>query len=147
MSDVAPTAALNWMKDWLGVFAFAGAVVLLALVERLRATFASTKDLDGHAERIDRAMQGTTKRIDVQEASMGDFDVRLDEQHDRISRLEGQTAADARLIREIVVKPLERLVSRLEALTSVQERQGAALDGLTRTVERLERRLDGNSRH
>jgi ferritin-like metal-binding protein YciE len=130
-----------WPTSLLGWLTVAG--MIATAMGGIWAFAQSVEKINGLGERVDRAMGGVTKRIDVQEASMGDFDIRLDEQHDRISRLENRTESDARLINEIVVKPMERLVSRLEALASAQDKQAVLVDGLTKAVERLERRMDG----
>lgn len=99
----------------------AASVLLLALVERLRRTFATRQDLDALGERL-RALEGACR--EAREAA--------EEVCDRL----GETQREHRLHGERLVeqwlRPLERAVERLEAAQTGQAAHAALLSQLAR---------------
>lgn len=101
----------------------AASVLVLALVERLRRTFATRQDLDALGERL-RALEGACREAREAAAEVCD---RLEETQ-REHRLHGE-----RLV-EQWLRPLERAVERLETAQTSQAAHAALLSQVARRL-------------
>lgn len=99
-------------------------VIFLALVERLRRTFATQVDLNGLGDRVN-AMQ--TLYIQLRESN--------DEFRTRLATLESEQKHQWERVAELVIRPLERITEKLEVVSEIQVAQKS-------TLEHIEKRLD-----
>lgn len=99
-------------------------VVFLALVERLRRTFATQTDLNGLGDRVN-AMQ--TLFIQLREGT--------DDFRTRLNTVESEQKHQWERVAEQVIKPLERITEKLEMVSELQAAQKS-------TLEHIEKRLD-----
>lgn len=117
--------------DWpaLAGSGFVVTLIFLALVERLRRTFATQHDLNGLGDRVN-AMQ--TLYIQLRE-STDDFRTRL-------AAVETEQKYQWERVAEQVIKPLERITEKLEIVSEIQAAQKS-------TLEHIEKRLDRTDKH
>ncbi len=102
-------------------------VLLLALVERLRRTFATRQDLNGFGDRL-MALQ--TLYLQVREG--------IDEARVRSAAMEAEQRHQWARIAEQVIKPLERITDKLEGVAEIQAAQAAALEHIDRRLNRAD---------
>lgn len=102
-------------------------VLLLALVERLRRTFATRQDLNGFGDRL-MALQ--TLYLQVREAA--------DDARERIAAAESEQRHQWERIAEQVIRPLERITDKLEGVAEIQAAQAAALEHIGQRMDRAE---------
>lgn len=102
-------------------------VLLLALVERLRRTFATKQDLNGFGERL-AALQSLY--IQVRESA--------DEARERAGATEAEQRHQWERIAEQVIRPLERITDKLENVAEAQAAQAAALQHIGIRLDRAE---------
>ena len=102
-------------------------VLLLALVERLRRTFATQQELNGFGDRL-MALQ--TLYLQVREAA--------DDARTRIAATETEQRHQWERIAEQVIRPLERITDKLEGVAEVQAAQAAALEHIGARLDRTE---------
>lgn len=122
--------------DWhlLAGSGFAITVLLLALVERLRRTFATRQDLNGLGDRVN-ALQSLY--MQAREAA--------DEARDRVSIVETEQKHQWERVAEQVIKPLERITDKLETVSEIQSAQRATLEHIGKWLDRAgESRPPGN---
>ncbi len=105
----------------------AATVLLLALVERLRRTFATRQDLNGLGDRVS-ALQ--TLYVQVRENT--------DEIRERMAAMEGAQRHQWERVAEQVIRPLERITEKLEGLSEVQAAQAASLEHIGQRLDRTE---------
>lgn len=102
-------------------------VLLLALVERLRRTFATRQDLNGFGERL-AALQSLY--IQVRESA--------DEARERVGATEAEQRHQWERIAEQVIRPLERITDKLENVSEAQAAQAAALQHIGSRLDRAD---------
>lgn len=102
-------------------------VLLLALVERLRRTFATRQDLNGFGDRL-MALQ--TLYLQVREAT--------DEARARTAATEAEQRHQWERIAEQVIKPLQRITDKLEGVAEIQAAQAAALEHIGHRLDRAD---------
>jgi hypothetical protein len=114
--------------DWQAIAGsgFVFAVLFLALVERLRRTFATRQDLNGLGERVN-ALQ--TLYTQVRET--------VDENRDRVMAVETEQKHQWERVAEQVIRPLERITEKLENVTEAQAAQAAALEHIGKWLDRM----------
>ncbi len=105
----------------------AATVLLLALVERLRRTFATRQELNGFGDRL-MAMQSLY--LQVREG--------VDEARERIAATEAEQRHQWERIAEQVIRPLERITDKLEGVAEVQAAQAAALEHIGARLDRAD---------
>jgi hypothetical protein len=119
-----PVISLDWPV--ITGSGFVVTVLFLALVERLRRTFASQSDLNGVGERVN-ALQ--TLVIQLREG--------LDENRERVVAVETEQKHQWERVAEQVIRPLERITEKLETVTEAQAAQAAALEHIGRWLDRI----------
>jgi hypothetical protein len=102
-------------------------VLLLALVERLRRTFATRQDLNGFGERLS-ALQSLY--IQVRESA--------DDARERVGATEAEQRHQWERIAEQVIRPLERITDKLENVAEAQAAQAAALQHIGIRLDRAD---------
>ena len=116
--------------DWPAVVGsgFVMTVLLLALVERLRRTFATRVELDGLSAKLTALEQ----RTDALRAA-GDL------LRERVSGVETEQKHQWERMDEVGIRPLQRVLRKLESLGEQQVTQAAALAELERrtTFQRI----------
>lgn len=116
--------------DWPAVVGsgFVMTVLLLALVERLRRTFATRVELDGLSAKLTALEQ----RADALRAA-GDL------LRERVSGVETEQKHQWERMDEVGIRPLQRVLRKLESLGEQQVTQAAALAELERraTFQRI----------
>ncbi len=122
-------ASPGWTVD---VWALAGGgtaatVLLLALVERLRRTFATRQELNGFGERL-TGLQ--TLYLQLRENT--------DEIRERMTAAEAEQRHQWERTAEQVIRPLERITDKLDGVAEVQAAQAAALEHIGRRLDRAE---------
>ena len=117
--------------DWPAVVGsgFVMTVLLLALVERLRRTFATRVELSGLSEKLTALEQ----RSDALRAAS-------DVLRERVSGAEAEQKHQWERINEVGVRPLQRVLRKLESLGEQQVAQAAALAELERRTTFLRMR-------
>jgi len=118
------------MATFVGAGTFA-TVLLLALVERLRRTFATRQDLNGVGEKL-TAFQ--TLYVQVRES--------VDAARDRIAAAEAEQHHRWEQINQQVIRPLQRVTDKLEGVLEVQAAQGAALEHIRERLDRADAHRD-----
>ena len=115
--------------DWAAVAGsgFVVTVLLLALVERLRRTFAARQDLDGVGTRVN-ALQALY--LQTREAA--------DEARERSAVAEREQLRQWERVADQVIRPLERVTEKLEAVSEIQAAQAATLEQLGRRLDRTD---------
>ena len=113
--------------DWpaLAGSGFVATVLLLALVERLRRTFATRHDLNGLGDRLN-ALQ--TLYIQVREAA--------DDARDQASACRAEQKHQWERVADQVIKPLERITEKLENVSEIQAAQTATLEHIGKWLDR-----------
>lgn len=106
---------------------FAASVLLLALVEWLRRTFATRQELNGVRESL-QALQSLY--LQVRETA--------DEARSRASAAQAEQKHRWERIAEQVIRPLERITDKLEGVAEIQAAQAAALDQIGRRLDRAD---------
>ena len=109
---------------------FVVGVAFLALVERLRRTFATRQELNGMGKRFN-AME--TLYVQLRDA--------VDEARDQALEMRAEQRNQAERIGRVVeqmTRPLERATEKLEALGGVQASQSTTLEHLERRLARVE---------
>lgn len=106
---------------------FALSVLLLALVERLRRTFATRQELNGVGDRLN-ALQSLY--LQVREG--------VDEARERIAATEAEQRHQWERIAEQVIRPLDRITDKLEAASEAQAAQGAVLEQIGKRLDRAD---------
>jgi hypothetical protein len=115
--------------DWTA-FAGGGAVVsvlFLALVERLRRTFATRQELNGLGQKFN-ALENLY--IQARDAA--------DEAHDRVVSLEREQKHQWERIAELVIRPLEKITDKLEVVGEAQAAHAEALDHIVQRLDRID---------
>lgn len=107
----------------------AATVLLLALVERLRRTFATRHDLNGLGDRV-MALQ--TLYLQVREG--------VDDARERLAATESEQRHQWERIAEQVIRPLERITDKLEGVAEIQAAQAAALEHIGQRMDRADGR-------
>lgn len=113
--------------DWPAIAGsgFVVTVLLLALIERLRRTFATRHDLDGLGNRVN-ALQ--TLYLQVRESA--------DEARDRVGSVESEQRHQWERVAEQVIRPLERITEKLESVSEIQAAQTATLEHIGKWLDR-----------
>lgn len=106
---------------------FVVGIVFLALVERLRRTFATRHELNGLGERVN-ALQTTLTQV----REMGE------ENRERVMSLETEQKYQWERVAEQVIRPLQRITEKLESVTEAQAAQAAALEHIGRWLDRMD---------
>jgi len=106
---------------------FALGVLLLALVERLRRTFATRQELNGVGDRLN-ALQSLY--LQVREAA--------DEARERVGATEAEQKHQWERIAEQVIRPLERITEKLEATSEAHAAQAAVLEQIGKRLDRTD---------
>ena len=122
----------NWTLDVVTALVGGGTaatVLLLALVERLRRTFATANDLNGLGDRV-MALQ--TLYLQVREG--------VDDARERIAATESEQRHQWERIAEQVIRPLERITDKLEGVAEIQAAQAAALEHIGHRLDRADNR-------
>ncbi len=104
-------------------------VLLLALVERLRRTFATRQDLEGLRGRVD-----ALETLYVQTRDLAD------DARDRLGGVVAQQRHQWERVAEQVIKPLERITDKLETVSESQSAQRAVLAHIGKGLDRAEER-------
>lgn len=125
MSIIEAPVQLSW-AGLLGSGAVA-TVLLLALVERLRRTFATRADLNGVGERMN-ALQAVQAQL--REA--------VDETRERLAAVEAEQKHQWERVAEQVIRPLERITEKLESVGEAQAAQAAALEHIGKWLDRVD---------
>lgn len=125
--------------DWPAVAGggFVVGVLFLALVERLRRTFATRQELNGLGERLNGLQ---TLYVQLRDA--------MDEGRDQVMEARAEQRHQAERmgrLAEQIGRPFERLTEKLEALAAVQVAQNAALEQAERRLARVEECLPGGT--
>lgn len=128
----APGITIDWKTVTGGGFMVG--VLFLALVERLRRTFATRQDLNGLGERF-TALQNLY--VQTREA--------VDETRDHTLQLRAQGKSQAERI-DGVMDALLRLTEKVDAVAAGQAAHRAALEHIGRRLDRVEECLDPNPR-
>lgn len=115
--------------DWSAIAGsgFVLALLFLALVERLRRTFATKVDLNGLGSKFNALH---SLYLQVRESA--------DEARDRANAAQREQQLQAERITEQVIRPLERITEKLEAVGVVQAAQATALEHILQRLDRLE---------
>lgn len=103
----------------------AATVLFLAMVERLRRTFATRHEMNGLGERL-TALQ--TLYLQVRESA--------DDARERAVAAETEQRRQWERITEHVVRPLDRIKEKLEGVAETQAAQAAALEHLAARSDR-----------
>lgn len=127
-----PVVTLDWPA--LAGSGFVASVLLMALVERLRRTFATRQDLNGLGDRLN----------DLQQAWVHVRDT-ADTAHDLAERVQADQKNQWVRVAEQVIRPLERITEKLEAVSVAQAAQAAALEQISRRLDGSERRGPGRA--
>lgn len=123
--------------DWSAVAGsgFVMSVLLLALVEKLRRTFATQHDLNGLGEKFN-ALENLY--IQVRESA--------DEARAGVGAIRAEQRHQWERINEQVIRPLERITEKLEDLGETQVAQKATLEHLGRWLDRGDERREPTDR-
>jgi len=97
----------------------AATVLFLALVERLRRTFATRQEINGIGERVNALH---TLYVQVREST--------DDTRERAMATEAEQRRQWERITEHVIRPLDRITEKLEGVAEAQAAQAAALEHL-----------------
>lgn len=115
--------ALDWSavagSGWLAT------VLLLALVERLRRTFAARPELDALRE-----------KLELVEAQCAAARQAAEEARSRAQAGQAEQRHHWERVNEQVLRPLERIAAKLEGVSEAQVAQAAALEHLERWMGR-----------
>jgi hypothetical protein len=114
---------------------FIVSVLLLALVERLRRTFATRQELNGFGDRL-TALQSLY--LQVREG--------VDEARERAAATEAEQRHQWERIAEQVIRPLERITEKLEDTSEAQAAQAAVLEQIGRRLDRADEPRSGPTR-
>ena len=109
-------------------------VLLLALVERLRRTFATRQYLNGLGDRVN-ALQSLF--LQVRESA--------DEVRERVAEVEAEQRHQWERVAEQVIRPLERITDKLENVSEIQAAQTATLEHIGRWLDRAEEHRSKNN--
>jgi hypothetical protein len=113
--------------DWTMVAGsgFVAAVLLAALVERLRRTFVTRRELATLARRLGELEARHARLRDAAEEARGELgELRADQRH------------QWERVNERAIRPLERATEKLQAMGEIQAAQAVILDELSRRVHR-----------
>jgi phosphoserine phosphatase len=142
---------LHALRDWWAVLVMAAGLGLYALIERLRRIFVTTAEMNGVGVRVDEAIAGVRKRVDLLEMGACEAEGRAESDRDRIVRIEERDRHTVELWARTVVEPLQQVARQMEALTATQTKQGqqlatttATLSAVVASIDRLERRMDSH---
>ncbi len=115
--------------DWSAIVGsgFVVGVLFLALVERLRRTFASRQELNGLGEKFS-ALQSLY--LQVRETA--------DEARERALSTQTEQRHQWERVAEQVIRPLERITERLDSVCAAQAAQAATLDHIGRRLDQAE---------
>jgi hypothetical protein len=102
---------------------FVAAVLLAALVERLRRTFATRREVSALDRRVGEveALQASLRQANEQARS-------------ELSELRAEQRRDRERVGERAIRPLERVTEKLQAMAEIQAGQAVILDELSRRV-------------
>ncbi len=116
--------------DWSAIAGsgFVVSVLFLALVERLRRTFASKQELTALGEKFD-ALRSLC--LEVRETA--------DEARERALSTQAEQKHQWERIAEQVIRPLERITEKLESVSAAQAAQAVALEHIGKRLEQAER--------
>jgi acyl-CoA reductase-like NAD-dependent aldehyde dehydrogenase len=115
--------------DWPAIAGsgFVAAVIIGALTERLRRVFASRQELNGLGDKFN-ALQSLY--LQVRESA--------DEARERAKANQAAQKQQWERIAEQVIKPLERITDRLEAVGEAQAAQATALEFIGKRLDQSE---------
>ncbi len=122
-SDVVLT--LGWPE--IAGSGFALTMSFLALVERLRRTFATRADLNGVGERF-TALESLY--LQVREAA--------DEARERAGSVEIAQRHQWERVAELVIRPLEKITDKLEVVGEAQAAHAVALENILQRLDRID---------
>jgi hypothetical protein len=122
-SDVVLT--LGWPE--IAGSGFALTMAFLALVERLRRTFATRADLNGVGERF-TALESLY--LQVREAA--------DEARERVGSVELAQKHQWERVAELVIRPLEKITDKLEVVGEAQAAHAVALENILQRLDRID---------
>jgi acyl-CoA reductase-like NAD-dependent aldehyde dehydrogenase len=123
--SVGTEAVLTLSWQTIAGSGFVATVLLLALVERLRRTFATRQELNGLGDRMN-ALQSLY--LQVREAA--------DEARDRAVSAQAEQKHQWERVAEQVIRPLERITEKLESVSEIQAAQTASLEHIGRWLDR-----------
>ena len=106
---------------------FAVSVLFLALVERLRRTFATRQEVNGLGQKFN-ALENLY--IQARDA--------VDDAHDRIVTVEREQKHQWERIAELVIRPLEKITDKLETVGEAQAAHAEALDHIVQRLDRID---------
>lgn len=106
---------------------FVAATLFLALVEKLRRTFATRQDLNGLGDRVN-ALQSLY--IQVREA--------VDEARELAGAAQAEQKHQWERVAEQVIRPLERITEKLETVSEIQAAQTASLEHIGKWLDRTD---------
>ncbi len=109
---------------------FAVSVLLLALVERLRRTFATRQELTGLEDKF-HALESLY--LQVRDAA--------DANRDRLVEIRAEQRHHWERTAEHVVKPLARMAERLDEISGARASQASTLEHIGRRLDRVEESL------
>lgn len=121
----------DWNASVVVGSGFVVSVLLLALVEWLRRTFATRQELNGVSEKF-QALQ--TLYLQVRESA--------DEARTQATAVQAEQKHQWQRTAEQVIRPLERITEKLEGVAETQAAQAAALDQIGRRLDRADQRHD-----
>jgi hypothetical protein len=119
--------------DWsmIAGSGFVAGVLFLALVERLRRTFATRQELDVLKEKCRTLEKRCRQAAGAARAA-----------HQRAMTVQVEQKHQAERVAYHVVQPLERITAKLDALGEAQASQSLALEYLERRLDRVEANAD-----
>jgi hypothetical protein len=120
--NAIPVVAVEWPT--LAGSGVLVSVLLLALIERLRRTFATQHDLNGLGDRVN-ALQSLYMQL--REVS--------DEVRDRTASITTEQKYQWERIAEQVIRPLERITDKLESVSEAQAAQASALEHVWKRLD------------
>jgi hypothetical protein len=124
--------------DWSFIVGsgFVVAVLLLALVERLRHTFATKDDLNGLGQRV----HALEDRYDQWQRLIEDT-------RESVRTLESEQRHQVDRVNRQVIDPLQRITTKLEEVAAAQISQAAAVRKVEHWLNNLALRIDREQSH
>ncbi|MDB4948902.1 MAG: hypothetical protein JWM27_1551 [Gemmatimonadetes bacterium] len=104
-------------------------ILLLALVERLRRTFATRADLNGLGDRVTGLHDQVVHVADTADAAEA-----------LATRVQAEQKHQWVRVAEQVMRPLERITEKLESVSVAQAAQAAAMEQISRRLDVGDRR-------
>lgn len=129
-----PVVTLDWPA--LVGSGFVVSMLFLALVERLRRTFATQTDLNGLGDRVN-ALQNLFAQL--REAT--------DDLRARLASVETEQKYQWERVAEQVIKPLERITEKLEVVSEHQVAQKSTLEHIEKRLDRSDKQRERRGDH